>query len=111
MVEPKDIGELEDLHGGKREEHHTLGGREADIFVERDEVTHLLVSKHILVHLMQEALNRQKLIHVVQAWMLDALAYIRRQTLVELVEARVWYLSASQPLYDLAFQCCRFALT
>ena len=78
MVEPKDIRELEDLHGGEREEHHTLGRRESDIFVERDEVTHLLVSKYILVHLVQEAFNRQKLVHVVQAWMLDALAYIRR---------------------------------
>ena len=78
MVEPKDIRELEDLHWSKSEEHHALGRREADIFVERDEVTHLLISKYILVHLVQEALNRQKLIHVVQAWVLDALAYIRR---------------------------------
>lgn len=78
MVEPKDISELEDLHGGESEEHHALGRREADMLVECDEVQHLFITEYIPIHLVKEALDRQKLIHVVQAWMLDALAYILR---------------------------------
>ena len=110
MVEPKDISELKYLHWGESEEYHTLGRREADMLVERDEVQHLFITEDIPIDLMQEALDRQKLVHVVEARVLYTLADILRQTLVELIEALVCDLSASQPLYDPAFQCCRLAL-
>ena len=44
MIEPEDVGELEDLYWGQREANHSLGAGEAYILVEGDEVAYLLIT-------------------------------------------------------------------
>lgn len=103
MVEPKDISELEDLHWGEFKKHHSLRRRKSYVFVEGNEVQYLLISQDVTIHLVQETLYGEQFIDIVLLRVLDALTYIRREPLIELVEASIGYLSLLQTLYDSAF--------
>ena len=81
------------------------------MFVEGNEVQYLLVTKDVTLYFVQETLYRQKLIDIVLLRVLDALTYIRREPLIELIKASVGYLSLLQTLDDSAFECGRFAWT
>lgn len=81
------------------------------MLVEGNEVQYLLVTKDVTIHLVQETLYRQKLIDIVLLRVLDALTYISREPLIELIKASVGYLSLLQTLDDSAFECGRFAWT
>ena len=81
------------------------------MFVEGNEVQYLLVTKDVTLYFVQETLYRQKLIDIVLLRVLDALTYISREPLIELIKASVGYLSLLQTLYDSAFECGRFAWT
>lgn len=81
------------------------------MFVEGNEVQYLLVTKDVTLYFVQETLYRQKLIDIVLLRVLDALTYISREPLIELIKASVGYLSLLQTLDDSAFECGRFAWT
>ena len=73
------------------------------MFVEGNEVQYLLISQDVTIHLVQETLYGEQFIDIVLLRVLDALTYIRREPLIELVEASIGYLSLLQTLYDSAF--------
>lgn len=73
------------------------------MLVEGNEVHYLLISQDVTLYLVQETLDRQKLIDIVLLRVLDALTYIRGKPLIELVKASIGYLSLLQTLYDSAF--------
>lgn len=73
------------------------------MFVEGNEVQYLLISKDVTLYLVQETLYREQFIDIVLLRVLDALTYVRREPLIELVKASVGYLSILQTLYDSAF--------
>lgn len=81
------------------------------MFVEGNEVQYLLISQDVTIHLVQETLYGEQFIDIVLLRVLDALTYIRREPLIELVEASIGYLSLLQTLYDSAFEGGRFAWT
>lgn len=81
------------------------------MLVEGNEVQYLLISQDVTIHLVQETLYGEQFIDIVLLRVLDALTYIRREPLIELVEASIGYLSLLQTLYDSAFECGRFAWT
>ena len=73
------------------------------MFVEGNEVQYLLVTKDVTLYLVQETLYGEQFIDIVLLRVLDALTYIRREPLIELVKASIGYLSLLQTLYDSAF--------
>lgn len=81
------------------------------MLVEGNEVQYLLISQDVTIHLVQETLYGEQFIDIVLLRVLDALTYIRREPLIELVEASIGYLSLLQTLYDSAFEGGRFAWT
>ena len=81
------------------------------MLVEGNEVQYLLISQDVTIHLVQETLYGEQFIDIVLLRVLDALTYIRREPLIELVEASIGYLSLLQTLYDSAFECGRVAWT
>lgn len=81
------------------------------MFVEGNEVQYLLVTKDVTLYFVQETLYGEQFIDIVLLRVLDALTYISREPLIELVKSPVGYLSLLQTLYDSAFECGRFAWT
>lgn len=81
------------------------------MLVEGNEVQYLLISQDVTIHLVQETLYGEQFIDIVLLLVLDALTYIRREPLIELVEASIGYFSLLQTLYDSAFEGGRFAWT
>ena len=81
------------------------------MFVEGDEVQDLLIPQDITLYFMQETLYGEQFIDIVLLRVLDALTYISREPLIELIKASVGYLSPLQTLYDSAFEGVRFAWT
>jgi len=81
------------------------------MLVEGNEVQYLLVTKDVTLYFVQETLYGEQFIDVMLLRVLDALTYISREPLIELVKASVGYLSLLQTLDDSAFECGRFAWT
>ena len=81
------------------------------MLVEGNEVQYLLVTKDVTIYFVQETLYGEQFIHIVLLRVLDALTYISREPLIELIKASVGYLSLLQTLDDSAFECGRFAWT
>ncbi len=73
------------------------------MFVEGNEVQYLLISQDITLYFVQETLYGEQFIDIVLLRVLDALTYISREPLIELVKASIGYLSLLQTLYDSAF--------
>lgn len=73
------------------------------MLVEGDEVQYLLVTKDVTLYFVKETLYGEQFIDIVPLRVLDALTYIRREPLIELIKASVGYLSLLQTLYDSAF--------
>ena len=94
MVEPEDIRELEDLHRRQREKDHPLGTWKPNMLVKSYKVAYLIVSKGIAHDLSEKALYGEELVHIMQFRALDAISNIGRESLIQLVEARVRYLSS-----------------
>lgn len=73
------------------------------MFVEGNEVQYLLVTKDVTLYFVQETLYGEQFIDIVLLRVLDALTYISREPLIELIKASIGYLSLLQTLYDSAF--------
>lgn len=72
------------------------------MFVEGNEVQYLLVTKDVTLYFVQETLYGEQFIDIVLLRVLDALTYISREPLIELIKASIGYLSLLQTLYDSA---------
>lgn len=73
------------------------------MLVEGNEVQYLLVTKDVTLYFVQETLYGEQFIDIVLLRVLDALTYISREPLIELIKASIGYLSLLQTIYDSAF--------